>query len=124
MVRLRTKGMAKSESVGEAYAEGTPLTHLFGTPARTKIIAAMLSEKDRDLNTSDIARLAGVARSTVYDHLDDLEALGIVEQTRTIGDSPMYQAVADSELVQHIIAIEGIALRITSRRFATRPLRR
>ena len=102
--------MAKSESVGEAYAEDTPLTHLFGTPARTKIIAALSSEKGRDLNTSDIARLAGVARSTVYDHLGDLEALGVVEQTRTIGDSPMYEIDTTSELVEHIVAIEGLAL--------------
>ena len=103
--------MAASETVGEAYAEDTPLTHLFGTPARTKIIAALLSEKGRDLNTSDIARLAGVARSTVYAHLDDLDALGIVEQTRTIGDSPMYQVDTGSELVEHIVAIEGLVLK-------------
>jgi len=103
--------MAKSESVGEAYAEDTPLTYVFGTPARTKIIAALLGESGRDLNTSDIARLAGVARSTVYDHLDDLEALGIVEQTRTIGDSPMYEIDTTSELVEHIAAIEGLALK-------------
>lgn len=103
--------MAKSAAVGEAYAEDTPLTHLFGTPARTKIIAAMLSERERDLNTSDIARLAGVARSTVYDHLDDLVALGLIEQTRTIGDSPMYQLDAESDLVEHIAAVEGLALK-------------
>lgn len=102
--------MSQSEAVEEAYAEDTPLTYLFGTPARTKIVAAMLSETDRDLNTSDIARLAGIARSTVYDHLDDLEALGLVEQTRTIGDSPMYQIDTESELVEHVVAVEGLVL--------------
>ena len=111
MVPLRKTVMGKSETHGEAYAEDTPLTRLFGTPARTKIVAALLSEKDHDLNTSDIARLAGVARSTVYDHLNDLEALGIIEQTRTIGDSPMYQVDAGSELVGHIVAVEGLVLK-------------
>lgn len=103
--------MAHTETSGEAYAEDTPLTYLFGTPARTKIIGALLSETDRDLNTSDIARLAGVARSTVYDHLDELEALGLVEETRMVGGSPMYQIDTDDELVEHIVEIEGLALK-------------
>lgn len=103
--------MAQADTVSEAYADDTPLTHLFGTPARTKIIAAFLGEKDQDLNTSDIARMAGVARSTVYDHLDSLEELGVIEQTRTIGDSPMYQLDTDDDLVEAVVQVEGLALR-------------
>lgn len=102
--------MAQADTTSEAYAEDSPLMHLFGTPARTKLIAALLSEKDQDLNTSDIARLAGVARSTVYEHLDDLEELGLVEETRTVGDSPMYQIDTDNEIVEHIAKVEGLTL--------------
>ncbi|WP_313693331.1 winged helix-turn-helix domain-containing protein [Halorarum halobium] len=103
--------MVQTETSDEAYAEDTPLTYLFGTPARTKIVGALVSETDHDLNTSDIARLAGVARSTVYDHLDELEALGLVEETRTVGGSPMYQLDTDDELVEHIARIEGLVLK-------------
>jgi len=103
--------MAATESRTEPYAEGTPLVVLFGTPARTKIVAALLGEGGRDCNTSDIARLAGVARSTVYDHIDDLEALGIVERTRTVGPSQMYRIDRNNEIVRHIEAIEGLTLR-------------
>lgn len=103
--------MAEAETDSGAYADDTPLVRLFGAPARTKIIAALLSERDHDLNTSDIARLAGIARSTVYDHLEELEELEVVEQTRTVGGSPMYQLNRDSELVDHIAKVEGLALR-------------
>ena len=103
--------MESVKSSAEAYADGTPLVILFGPPARTKIISALLGERDMDLNTSDIARLAGVARSTVYDHLDDLETLGVVEQTRMVGRSPMYRIDAESEIVEHISAVEGLTLR-------------
>lgn len=101
----------ESDREVEAYADDAPLMALFGTPAKTKLLSVFVAEKGRDLSKSEIARQAGVARSTVYDHLDGLEALGIVEQTRTIGDSPMYQIVHQSELVQHVAAVEDLLLK-------------
>jgi DNA-binding transcriptional ArsR family regulator len=102
---------AKIRSETEPYADDTPLTHLFGSGARVKIVAALLGEAGTDLNVSDIARLAGVARSTVYDHLDDLRELGVVEHTRNVGDSPMYRFHAESEVGEHVAELEGVALR-------------
>lgn len=86
----------------ETYAEGHALTNLFGESAKTKIIAALLSESDVDVNVTDIADLAGLHRTTVYDHIDDLEALGVVEQTRTVSGSPMYQINRDSDVAEDI----------------------
>lgn len=96
---------------GSAYAENTPLTAVFGNNARVKIIAAMLSEREHDLNVTDIAALAGIARSTVYDHMDALEETHIVVHTRDVGDSPMYQINNDNPIVERIDEIEGLALR-------------
>lgn len=95
----------------EPYAEGTPLTVLFGSSARVRIVSALLGEDDYDVNVSDLARLAGVARSTVYEHIDELRALGVVEQTRTVGDSPMYRFDRDSEVGERIASLEGVTLR-------------
>lgn len=95
----------------EPYAEDTPLTVLFGSAARVRIIAALLGEDRHDVNVSDLARLAGVARSTVYEHIDELAALGVVEQTRTVGDSPMYRFDRDSEVGEHVARLEGATLR-------------
>lgn len=94
-----------------AYGEGTPLTHVFGDNARVKILAALLSERDRDLNVTDVANMAGVARSTVYEHLDELQELHLVVNTREVGSAPMYQINNDSPIVKRIDEIEGLALR-------------
>lgn len=94
----------------ESYADDTPLTHVFGDSARVKILAAMLSEQDRDLNVTDIANMAGVARSTVYGHLEELQELHLVVETREVGGSPMYQINNDNGIVERAQEIEGLAL--------------
>jgi DNA-binding transcriptional ArsR family regulator len=102
---------AETRSETEPYADDTPLTHLFGSGARVKIIVALLGEEGTDLNVSDIARLAGVARSTVYDHIDELRELGVVEHTRNVGDSPMYCFDAESDVGEYVAKLEGVTLR-------------
>lgn len=103
-----TNGLASG-----AYADDAPLIHLFGSPARIRILSAFVAEQGRDLSTSDVARLAGVARSTVYDHLDDLLELGVIEHTRDVqaGHSPMYQLNEDSEIVEYLYKLEGVTLK-------------
>jgi len=93
-----------------SYADDSPFDALFGQPARTKILAAFVSERGRDLNVSYVADLAGVARSTVYDHLDDLQELGVIEHTRDVGGSPMYQLNEDSEVAEELVRLEGVTL--------------
>lgn len=73
--------------------------------------AALLGEDATDLNVTDIARLAGVARSTVYNHIDALRELGVVEHTRNVGDSPMYRFDAKSGVGEHVAKLEGMTLR-------------
>jgi len=72
------------EQEQEPYAEDTVLTQVFGNHAEPKILAALLSEPDQDLNVTQIAELAGVSRKTVYEHLDRFVELGLVEQTREV----------------------------------------
>lgn len=105
--------MATSDTETEAYADGAPLVHLFGTPARTKILSVFIAERGRDLSKSEIARQAGVARSTVYDHLDELERLSVIEHTRDTqaGHSERYQLNEESEIAEHLYQLEGVTLR-------------
>ncbi|PSP79047.1 hypothetical protein BRC81_06130 [Halobacteriales archaeon QS_1_68_20] len=90
----------------ETYAEDTALTELFGNGPKVKIIAALLGESDHDLNVTQIAELAGIHRTTVYDHLEDLLELGVVEQTRTVGGSQMYRIDRDSTVAEDVAQLE------------------
>ena len=95
----------------EAFAEGTPLVELFGKPGRTKLISVFVDEGDDDLSISELARQAGVARSTVYDHLDDLIKLGIVTETRETGPSTRYQLDGDNEIAELLYQLDGLVLK-------------
>ncbi|SFS11824.1 IclR helix-turn-helix domain-containing protein [Halomicrobium zhouii] len=94
----------------EAYADGTPLVELFGDGARARMLSVFVDERTRDLSVSEIARQAGVARSTVYDHLDDFVELGVVEFTRETGPSKRYQFNADSEIADFLYKLDGTVL--------------
>lgn len=101
--------MAQHENV-ESFADGTPLVELFGTPARTKLLSVFVDERGRDLNVSELARQAGVARSTVYDHLDWLVALGVVIETRKTGPGARYQLDEDSDIARTLYELDGLVL--------------
>ena len=95
----------------EAFAKGTPLVELFGKPGRTKLISVIVDEGENDLSISELARQAGVARSTVYDHLDDLVELGIVKETRETGPSTRYQLDNDNEIAELLYQLDGLVLK-------------
>ena len=95
----------------EAFAEGTPLVELFGKPGRTKLISVFVDERENDLSISELARQAGVARSTVYDHLDDLVEMGIVKETRETGPSTRYQLDDDDEIAELLYQLDGLVLK-------------
>jgi DNA-binding transcriptional ArsR family regulator len=90
----------------EPYAENTVLTDVLGNHAKVKMIVALLSECDQDLNATELARLAGIDRSTFYEHIDDLLAYGIVEETRQVANSQMYQIDRDSDVAEDLAQLE------------------
>jgi DNA-binding transcriptional ArsR family regulator len=92
--------------------KSAPLEALFGDSARVSIIGAFVAERGRELSVSEVARLAEVSRSTVYRHIDDLLALGVVEHTRDgdAGHSPRY-TLADTQVGELCWKLEGVALK-------------
>lgn len=95
----------------EPFAENTPLVNLFGKPGRVRILSVMVDERENDLSISEIARQAGIARSTVYDHLDYLLDLGVIEHTRQSGASERYQLAEDSQIGELLYKLDGVVLR-------------
>jgi len=90
----------------EILAEDTVLTDVLGTHAKVKLLVVLLSHNDRDLNPTEIARMAGIDRSTFYEHVDDLLAYGMIEQTRTVGNSPMYRINRTSKAAEALAQME------------------
>ncbi|WP_338739865.1 hypothetical protein [Haloplanus salilacus] len=68
----------KDVHVSDPYADGTPLTWVFGNTPETKVVAAFLSEPDTALDTTDIARLAGVNRTVAEKQAKQLDKYGLV----------------------------------------------
>ena len=98
--------MPETEETGsETFAEDTALVDLFGNHPKTKILVSLLSEQ-QDTNITHLADLAGIHRSTVYEHIDDLLKIGVVEQTREVGGSPMYQINKDNIVARKLGFLE------------------
>ena len=94
-----------------SYAEAAALTDLLGNNPRVKILAVLLKE-GRDINASQIAELGGMSRSSVYEHIDPLISLGVVEHTRNIGGSPLYQINKNSDVAKQLGRLEMELVRI------------
>lgn len=88
-----------------SYAEEVAFTDLFGDHPKTKILAVLLGES-RDVNITRIAEMGGMSRSTVYEYVDDLLDLGVIEQTRKVGGSPLYQINRDSDVAKKLAQLE------------------
>ncbi|PSQ66114.1 MAG: ArsR family transcriptional regulator [Halobacteriales archaeon SW_9_67_24] len=104
MYEMSTVGPDNSEQ--EAAAEDTVLTDVLGPHAKVRILAAFLGENDRDLNATEVSRLAGIDRSTFYEHIDDLLDYRLVEKTRTIGNSTMYRINRDNAAAEDLAQLE------------------
>lgn len=71
-----------------------------------KILVALLGENHRDLNATEIARLAGIDRSTFYDHLNDLLDYEMLVETRQVANSQMYRINRDNPAAEALAKAE------------------
>jgi DNA-binding transcriptional ArsR family regulator len=98
----------KRDETDESYAENTPLTELLGESARVRIISTFVGKRNRELNISQIARWSGAARKTVYEHIDDLEDLGVIESYDDEGQTRY--TLADSDVASKLWELDGLTL--------------
>lgn len=106
MSSKRSADRSEESRETESYAEGTVLTRLLGSGAKVKLLAAFLADPEFDHTVTEIAELAGVSRKTVYEHLDDLLELGVVEQTRESGGSPRYRLDKENPGAKRLAQLE------------------
>ena len=82
----------------ESFIETAPLTDVFGTDPRTRIVAAVLGEDATDLaafSHNELARIAGVDENDVVEHVETLREHGVVIETDEVEGSATYRLADD-----------------------------
>jgi len=83
-----------------AMSDG-PLESVFPV-ASSKILDFMSTFKPWDYSITDIAKNSGVTFKTAWSEVQKLEKLGLITNTRIVGNATMYQFNAKSQEAQHI----------------------
>lgn len=90
----------------ESAAENTILTAVLGDHPKTLILVTLIGEAGHGINATEIARLAGIERSTFYNHIEDLVAFDVVRKTRKVGNSQLYEINTDSPAAESLATLE------------------
>ncbi|WP_330633657.1 hypothetical protein [Halocatena halophila] len=83
------------------------LSELFKPESKLRLIETII-ELDDAANPKTICNQADVGRSTWYRVHEDLLDKGVIEASGKIGNSTLYQANRESEIVEHILAISEL----------------
>lgn len=111
---IRTK-----KTKNKAMPDG-PLESVFPV-ASSKILDFMSTYKPWDYSITDIAKNSGVTFKTAWSEVQKLEKIGLIVNTRTIGNATMYQFNAESPEAQHIDhLVNAIATRRIDEKLASK----
>lgn len=89
----------------EAFVENVPLTDVFGTHPKTKILGVLLTvdeDPPTHFSVNEIVRISGLDDETVVDNVRDLERQGIVVETDELEDAATFTLAPDSDVVADI----------------------
>jgi DNA-binding transcriptional ArsR family regulator len=95
-----------AEQVEPDEPDRKPITELFGDNARVKLLDVFIATNQSALSASEVAELGGIDISTVRSSLDVFLENDVIEETGTVGYSPMYSLNDDSDVAE---AIEGLS---------------
>lgn len=71
----------------EAFVSNLPLTAVFGTHPKTRIVGALLTENadpPTAFSSNEVARISGLDEEAVEEHVGDLLEIGVVVETDEI----------------------------------------
>lgn len=91
------------EATTEYSIKDEPVVEVFSRPAVVKILKVFADGVKTDFPPSDIIEQAEIGRNAWYDNKDILLEYGFIEQTRSVGNPPMYRADTDAEPMQAFI---------------------
>ena len=73
---------------------------LFGSSPKTRLLDLFMDNPLFEFTRNEIVESLGMAKSTLYRVLPELEEEGIIEETRQIGKASLYRLNSESPVVQ------------------------
>ncbi|MBI2672694.1 hypothetical protein HYX19_00375 [Candidatus Woesearchaeota archaeon] len=81
----------------------TIFTKAIGTTPKIKLLEFLIEGRELDYSISDIAEGAGIGRTTMFRVWDDFIELGIVKNTRSIGNAKLYKLNMTNPFVRKMV---------------------
>src|SRR3989338_11395409 len=81
----------------------TIFTKAVGNTPKIKVLEFLIEGRELDYSISDIAEGAGIGRTTLFRIWDDFVELGIVKNTRNIGNAKLYKLNITSPFVRKFV---------------------
>ncbi len=78
------------------------LVDIFGDYPQVRVLDFLIENRVFDYSLSDIARGSNVARPTLYEMVDGLMEVGIIEEPRKSGNARMFRLKKESPVVQFL----------------------
>lgn len=86
--------------------ERTLLERYIGRSAFLKVLDVLMKHPSTDYSKKEIAEAAGMSESTLHRNWEQLEELGVVEQTRKYGKAQLYKLNQDSSVTQKLFELD------------------
>lgn len=81
----------------------TTFTKAVGDTPKIKVLEFLIEGRELDYSISDIAEGAGIGRTTLFRIWDDFVELGIVKNTRNIGNAKLYKLNTANPFVRKFV---------------------
>ncbi|UCD92308.1 MAG: hypothetical protein JSV43_08865 [Methanobacteriota archaeon] len=78
------------------------LVDIFGDYPQVRVLDFLIENRDYDYSLSDIARGSKVARPTLYEMVDGLLEVGMIEETRKSGNARMFRLSKKNPVVKSL----------------------
>ena len=81
----------------------TIFTKAVGNTPKIKVLEFLIEGRELDYSISDIAEGAGIGRTTLFRIWNDFIELGIVKNTRNIGNAKLYKLNMSNAFVKKMV---------------------
>lgn len=83
--------------------EQTIFRKAIGDTPQIRVLEFLIEGRDLDYSLSDIVEGAEIGRTTLFRIWKDIEKLGFVKQTRTIGNAKLYRINQNNPFIKRMI---------------------